>query len=58
MLEYLEGCAKRLGHARVVLDTNSTLLEAIAMYERAGYASIERYNENPYAGRWFSKALD
>ena len=58
MLHHLERCAKRLGHARVVLDTNSTLLEAIAMYERAGYASIERYNENPYAGRWFSKALD
>jgi DNA-binding MarR family transcriptional regulator len=58
MLEHLERCAKELGHTRVVLDTNSTLLEAIAMYERAGYASIERYNANPYAGRWFSKDLD
>lgn len=58
MLEHLEGCAKQLGHERVVLDTNSTLLEAIAMYDRAGYVSIERYNDNPYAGRWFFKALD
>ena len=29
-----------------------------AMYERAGYRSIERYNDNPYAERWFAKDLD
>ena len=57
MLEHLEQRAEQLGHTQVVLDTNSTLLEAIAMYERAGYASIERYNDNPYARRWFAKAL-
>jgi DNA-binding MarR family transcriptional regulator len=57
LLEQLEHRARDLGHRRVVLDTNATLLEAIAMYERAGYSAIDRYNDNPYAGRWFAKDL-
>jgi DNA-binding MarR family transcriptional regulator/GNAT superfamily N-acetyltransferase len=57
MLRHLEDLARRLGHTRVVLDTNGTLVEAIAMYERAGYSPIERYNDNPYAEAWFEKAL-
>jgi DNA-binding MarR family transcriptional regulator/N-acetylglutamate synthase-like GNAT family acetyltransferase len=57
MLRRLEAEAARLGHDRVVLDTNGTLLEAIAMYERAGYRHIERYNDNPYAQAWFEKEL-
>ena len=57
MLRELEALARRLGHTRVVLDTNRTLTEAIAMYERAGYTEIERYNGNPYAEAWFEKAL-
>jgi hypothetical protein len=27
------------------------------MYERAGYAAIDRYNDNPYAEAWFEKTL-
>ncbi|WP_205474352.1 bifunctional helix-turn-helix transcriptional regulator/GNAT family N-acetyltransferase [Nocardioides sp. SYSU D00038] len=57
MLRHLEALAARLGHRRVVLDTNPTLVEAIAMYERAGYSPIPRYNDNPYAGAWFEKVL-
>jgi DNA-binding MarR family transcriptional regulator/GNAT superfamily N-acetyltransferase len=57
MLRELESLAVRLRHARVVLDTNGTLTEAIAMYERAGYRPIERYNDNPYAEAWFEKTL-
>jgi DNA-binding MarR family transcriptional regulator len=57
MLRELEALARRLGHRRVVLDTNRTLVEAIAMYERAGYTEIARYNDNPYAEAWFEKAL-
>ena len=41
----------------VILDTNESLTEAIAMYERAGYQAIERYNDNPYAHRWFARVL-
>jgi DNA-binding MarR family transcriptional regulator len=57
MLRELERLAGRLGHRRVVLDTNGTLTEAIAMYGRAGYRSTGRYNDNPYAEAWFEKEL-
>ena len=58
LLSHLELVASRLGHRMVRLDTNSALVEAIAMYERAGYRSIARYNDNPYAQRWFEKSLE
>jgi GNAT superfamily N-acetyltransferase len=57
LLHHLESVARQLGYAHVVLDTNATLTVAIAMYEGAGYESIERYNDNPYAQRWFGKDL-
>jgi GNAT superfamily N-acetyltransferase len=57
MLTRLEAVARTLGRTRVVLDTNETLTEAIAMYERAGYHPIERYSDNPYAHHWFAKDL-
>lgn len=57
LLDHLEFVAEQLGYTRVVLDTNATLKVAIAMYERAGYDAIERYNDNPYAQRWFAKDL-
>lgn len=57
MLRELEALAARLGHDRVVLDTNGTLVEAIALYERAGYSPVPRYNDNPYAQAWFAKDL-
>ncbi|GAA4732021.1 helix-turn-helix domain-containing GNAT family N-acetyltransferase [Nocardioides endophyticus] len=57
MLRELERLAARLGHQRVVLDTNGALTEAIAMYGRAGYLTVERYNDNPYAEAWFAKDL-
>jgi GNAT superfamily N-acetyltransferase len=57
LLAHLEQLASVQDHSRVVLDTNGTLTEAIAMYERNGYEPIERYNDNPYAQRWFAKTL-
>jgi ribosomal protein S18 acetylase RimI-like enzyme len=57
MLTELEQHVARLGYPRVVLDTNATLTEAIAMYTGAGYRSVARYNDNPYAERWFAKRL-
>lgn len=58
MLAALETLALERGHARVILDTNAELAEAIAMYESSGYRPIERYNDNPYAQRWFEKVLE
>lgn len=57
LLERLEAEGARLGRHRIVLDTNESLTEAVAMYERAGYRPIERYNANPYAQHWFEKHL-
>lgn len=57
VLTALEQRAADLGHRRVVLDTNATLEPAIAMYRRAAYTSIDRYNDNPYAQLWFAKDL-
>jgi GNAT superfamily N-acetyltransferase len=57
LLARLEELAAALGCERVVLDTNGTLTEAIAMYASQGYATVERYNDNPYAEHWFAKDL-
>ena len=57
LLRHLEDLARTRGHTVVRLDTNDTLVEAIAMYERAGYRSIERYNDNEWARCWFEKSL-
>ena len=57
LLRHLEAVAAGMDHRIVRLDTNATLSEAIAMYERAGYRPIERYNDNPYAQAFFEKDL-
>lgn len=57
LLGQLERHASAMGYRTIRLDTNSVLTEAISMYERAGYVEIERYNDNPYALRFFEKRL-
>lgn len=57
LLAHLESVAADLGHTRVVLDTSDRLTGAIAMYDRAGYARVPAYNDNPYARLWFAKTL-
>jgi DNA-binding MarR family transcriptional regulator len=57
LLRHLEDVARGRGRDVVRLDTHGTLDEAIAMYERAGYRRIGRYNDNPYAELFFEKRL-
>ncbi|HAS11859.1 MAG TPA: uroporphyrinogen-III synthase [Acidimicrobiaceae bacterium] len=57
LLAELEARSAALGHRLVRLDTNGELTEAIALYERSGYVEVERYNDNPYAQRFFEKPL-
>jgi DNA-binding MarR family transcriptional regulator/GNAT superfamily N-acetyltransferase len=57
LLRHLEDHARALGHTIARLDTNQALTEAIAMYERAGYRSVPRYNDNPWATHFFEKPL-
>lgn len=58
LLAELERHGRALGYRRMVLDTNAALREAVALYVSSGYAAVERYNDNPYAERWFAKDLD
>ncbi len=57
LLRYLEAVAVELGYQTIRLDTNGTLTDAIALYERTGYHHIARYNDNPYAQVWLEKTL-
>jgi hypothetical protein len=41
----------------VRLETNASLVEAIALYRSAGYVSVPAFNDEPYADLWFEKHL-
>ena len=57
VLGKLEELAGDTGCARIRLDTNRALAEAVAFYRREGYREIARYSDNPYAHHWFEKKL-
>ena len=57
LLSQLESLASQDGYRAIRLDTNGSLVEAIALYDRSGYERISRYNDNPYAQLWFEKTL-
>lgn len=58
LLEELELFARDRQWRAVRLDTNASLNEAIGLYLRSGYREIARFNDNPYAQRWFEKTLE
>jgi hypothetical protein len=39
------------------LETNATLVEAIALYRSAGYRGVPAFNDEPFADHWFEKQL-
>lgn len=57
LLRVLEREARELGLTKMRLDTHHSLVEAEALYRKAGYAEIDRYNDNPYADLFFEKTL-
>ncbi|MDN4615721.1 GNAT family N-acetyltransferase [Leifsonia sp. F6_8S_P_1B] len=57
ILAELEHRARGFGATEVVLDTNSSLEAAGALYRTHGYESIQPYNDNPNATDWFRKPL-
>lgn len=58
VLRALEEHARARSCGRVVLDTGEPLDEAVRLYLREGYVAIPRYNDNPFAARWFAKELE
>jgi DNA-binding MarR family transcriptional regulator len=57
MLEALEVEARGLGYRVLRLETNRALVEAIRLYQGAGYREVARFNDDPYAHHWFEKRL-
>jgi len=57
LLEELETRAAANRSHTIWLDTNSSLVEAIAMYRAAGYREVDPFNDEPYAHHWFEKHL-
>jgi SAM-dependent methyltransferase/ribosomal protein S18 acetylase RimI-like enzyme len=57
LLGELERVAEELGAIEAVLDTNSSLAAAGALYRSRGYADVAAYNTNPNANVWLRKVL-
>ena len=57
LLADLERRAADHGSQTIRLDTNSALIEAIAMYRSSGYREVNAFNEESYADHWFEKQL-
>ena len=57
LLEAIEGHARAAGARVLHLETNRSLSEAIALYERSGFREVPAFNDEPYAHHWFEKRL-
>jgi GNAT superfamily N-acetyltransferase len=57
LLDELEHYAREWGAAELVLDTHHTLEAAGGLYATSGFVTIEPYNDNPNATRWYGKTL-
>lgn len=57
LLSEVETQAVEHGVHTVQLDTNKSLVEAIALYRSAGYREVAPFNDHVYADHWFAKQL-
>jgi GNAT superfamily N-acetyltransferase len=57
LLAELERWAREFGAEELLLDTNSSLEAAGALYQKAGYVDVDPYNDNPNATNWYLKRL-
>jgi GNAT superfamily N-acetyltransferase len=58
LLAALEAAGRELGYDRLRLDTHEVLVEAIALYEAAGYRRIGRYHDHPDPTHFYEKLLE
>lgn len=57
LLAHLESLIVEAGRTESLLDTNSSLVSAVSLYESSGYRSVPDYNGNADADVWFAKTL-
>jgi DNA-binding MarR family transcriptional regulator/GNAT superfamily N-acetyltransferase len=57
LLAELERRAAAHGARTIRLETNRNLVEAIALYRRAGYVEVPPFNDEPFADHWLEKHL-
>jgi ribosomal protein S18 acetylase RimI-like enzyme len=57
LLRELEAQAVAVGASAVRLETNRSLVEAVALYRATGYEEVPAFNDEPYAHHWFTKHL-
>ena len=57
MMASAEDAARDLGIQALRLDTNSTLFEAVSLYQDMGWNEIDRFNDDPYPDLFFEKPL-
>jgi DNA-binding MarR family transcriptional regulator/GNAT superfamily N-acetyltransferase len=55
LLLALESAAKEEGITILHLETNHALIEAIQLYQHAGYQEVAAFNDEPYAHHWFGR---
>ena len=58
LLTELEAIALDSNAPATRLETNRSLVEAIAMYRSAGYVEVPAFNDEPFAHHWFEKRLN
>ena len=57
LLDGLEARARGWDAGELVLDTHHSLEAAAGLYASSGFLSVERFNDNPNATRWYGKQL-
>ncbi|MBS0563160.1 MAG: GNAT family N-acetyltransferase [Proteobacteria bacterium] len=57
LMEAIEDAARALGQTSLRLDTNSALIEAIALYRATGWTETAPFGPSFPADLWFAKAL-
>jgi DNA-binding MarR family transcriptional regulator/GNAT superfamily N-acetyltransferase len=58
LLSGLEQWAAEAGAPAIRLETNRSLVEAIALYRRSGYEEVPAFNDEIYGDHWFEKPLN
>lgn len=57
LMDATEQAARTLGITTLRLDTNSSLPEAVRLYQSTGWTEIPRFNDDPYPDYFFEKHL-